>query len=617
VIRRCHTALVLLLLALPLRGETCHEWENSVPDQAPVSFKEWLAPTCATNQINNEDYSSFEAPIGHLFGRLDFSSCPASDFPLKVRFIYRRIDPDSVNPKPNGDIDKEPDWTVPLNYVATDAPLGELLEQREILVRDAGAGRSVPLWSIWAPSRQMGDYGNANPYSVFLEVARADGTLLVRRRMVEAVNAYTSRNLGLAKNNSGAWENLHTLADVTTTDELPPEPEVYSDVHLLWLDDETLKDPRYDNNFWQKVFFYGTAVLGHDSEVQQLAQRLGVSPNQRILTGGLWSVDRPGTNLGTLLSTPNANGQYELKLSKDQNPFQTKFDYGRKRTRELRQFSVWFLSSFTVFEIAVIIGSFILLNGYRRVYRWLLIPLSAILYTALGLFAVRFTVDFRPDVFIQREIDSVDGWPQAFVRTDVFRLGFEDGPARFHSSPDAAFATSTVDSNATPLQSVQQDDKTTFSIHQKYGRFATTQISYWVPGASPCQVTPAGQVVATRPLKGAWIWDGKVWRNLGPLTPGQPVVIAQARVVIDPANCGTSGLPANPDNPWQSTEFLPGPISRICSGEYMTTLKGSAAGLLLAVDEQVVPDQMDDAAVSEIRTQTLIVHQFKLPPPQP
>jgi hypothetical protein len=617
VIRGLFTAAILFFFATGLRGETYEQWETSIPNQQQVPFTNWLPPSVNSSQVNNQDYSVFDSPLGHLFGYLDFSSVPPSSFPLKVRFLYYDIGPSAMSPTPNGYKDRLPEWTSPIGYIARGARIGDLIEHREIQVKSIAEGNAVPVWSIWAPSNRVNSYGPFNPYSVLLEVTSQDGTLLVRKCLIEAVASATTRNVCLARNNSGAEAYVKSLADITAVDALPTQEKVYEDVRVLWLDDSSLQDAKYTNNFWQKVFLAHTMILGHANEVQELAQRLGIFPNQCVLQGGLWSVDNPVINFSEQLKGPN--GQYNLELTKGDNPFERPSDFVKKRTTELRRFSICFLVSFTIFEIAIIIGSLFLLHGHRRVFRWLLIPLSAIVYTALGFIVVHFVVDFRPEVQIFQEVDSVEGWPQRLVRTDIMRLGFEDGPATFSAPALADFSWFGIEPYFCPIQCSQMDDKTVFSIRQRYGRFTSTHIRYWLPSDSPCQITASREIVATRPLNGAWIWDGKVWRSLGPMESGKPIAINAARVVIDPSTISGNeeGAPGDLQQPYRNQDLLPEVVRRMCTKKYMKSLGNTDVGILLAIDPQAAPDQMGDAAVSEIHTQTLLVHQFQLPAIKP
>ena len=607
---RLLAAVILFSLATGLRGETYQIWEESIANQVPIPFKNWLPPSIISANVNGADYFVLESPLGHLFGYLDFSAFPPAAFPLKVDFLYSHIEASAINPKPNGYTERVPSWSSPIGYLASDAALGELIERREIEVKNAEEGHSVPAWSIWAQSNRVGSDGRFNAYSVLVEVEGHAGTPLARKCLIEAVSGATTRNVGLARTDSGGEPFIKPLADHTAADELPTEDQVYRDVRVLWLDDISLRDPKYTDSFWQKILLGGTMILGHTAETQQLAQRLGISANERIEQGGLWSVDQPGVDLSELTKGPQ--GQYNLDLKKGENPFLRTTDLGRRRTSELRRFSIWFLVSFTIFEFAIIIGSLFFLQGYRRVFRWLLIPLSAILYTAVGFIVVHFVVDFRPEVQTFQEVDSVEGWPETLVNTDVMRLGFVDDRASFNAPAFAEFGWFAIDPDTTPIQSAPADDKTLFFMRQRYGRFAAAHIQYWVPSESPCQMTPNRGIVATRPLKGAWIWDGKYWRNLGPMEPGKPVSIDQARVIIDPADISGQGVPGETLHPYMNQDFLPNAVRQKCTTRYMKSLANTDVGILLAIDDRAAPDQMVDAAVSEIHAQTLLIHQFKL-----
>jgi hypothetical protein len=621
VIRHLLAFVILLNLCTGLRGETYHEWEDSVPNPTTFSFKKWLPPQLTQYNINNGNFSLFDSPTGHLFGHLDFFSFPAQDFPLRVRFLYYRIGASSVNDTPNENISPPQDWTSPIGYLAENASIGELLESREVQVKSAVEGTAVPVWSIRFQTGRFNSESPVDPYSVLIEVESHDGTILARRRLIEAVSGATEPKACLAKANSGAETYLEPLTNLATADSLPLDERLYEYVKVLWLDDFTLQDAtKYTDSFWRKAFLSGTTVLGHASEVQALAQRLGISPNQRILQGGLWSVENPTIDFSATLksnSDDGAQGQYSLDLKKGQNPFQNPFDFGKRRTRELLRFSIGFLVTFILFEAAIIIGSLFFLPGHRRVLRWLLIPLSAIVYTAIGLVVVHFVVDFRPETLVLQYVDSVEGWPESLVRTDVTRLSFADERASFSTKALADFDRLGGDLNSCPELSSQSDDKTVFSIAQRYGRFSGARIRYWLPASSPCHILANREIVATRPLQGAWIWNGETWRNLGPMDPGKPVAIDNGPVVIDPSQISTNGEPADLDNPYLYRDMLPEEVRHMCDTQYMNTLRNTNVGILIAIDAQAVPDQMGDSATSEVHTQTILIHQFQLPPAKP
>jgi len=605
-----------------LRAETYQEWENAVPNPRPILFQGCMAPTTVGSKITQnsgstiDDVSSsvFESPLGHLFGHLDFSSYPPTDFPLRVRVFYDRIEESARNREGNGSNLHVPDWTSPLKFTAPDANVGELIESREVNIPNAAEGRAVPVWSIWTQNSR-GQYDSFDPYSVLVEVASHDGTLLARKRLIEAVAGTANRNATMARTNSGAESYVKGLGYLITADVLPTDGNAYEDVKVLWLDDRTLHDPAYPDSFWHNVFFAGTVVVGRDSEVQELAQRLGLSPNQRVLRGGLWSIEHSTENLAEQIN-PQQNRYGNVRLTANQNPFLKSAILGLKRKLELRTFSIWFVASFTVFEMAIIVGSFYLLHGQRRVLRWLLIPLSAIIYTLAGLVVVHLVVDFRPEVQIFREVDTVEGWPESVVSTDVMRLGFKDERTSFTAPQQAAYGWSPVALDSTPRTSAPVEDRMAFSMRQRYGRFSNVQIQYAQLAELPCQVTPDRQITATRPLHGAWLWEGKAWRNLGPMEPGKPIAFDKAEVVIgarDYREGGTEPITYQTG----SDGSMPEPVLALINTTYLKSLLGTNVGLFLAVDDRATPEEMADAAVSEIHTQTLLVHQFQLPASQP
>ena len=610
MIRCLLAAVILFSLAVSSEAETYQAWETSIPNQVPVPFKNWLPPVSDANNAKDAEFFVLESPLGHLFGHLDFSDFPSTAFPLKVSFLYLNIRPSAVNRTPNGYTERVPSWTSRIGYLSLDADLGEPIERREIEVKTLDEGRSVPVWSVWPQSTQGRYEGFFDAYSVLIEVAGADGKPMARKILIEAVADGTVRNVGLARTNSDGEPFVKLLADVTTIDELPTEEQVFRDVKVLWLDALSLHDSKYPDGFWRKVLLGGTLILGHNAETQELATRLGIAVNQRVGRGGVWSVDQPGKDLSELMKGPE--GQYDLALKKGENPFQNTFTLGKDKTRELRRFSIWFLVSFTVFEFIVIVGSLFFLQGYRRVLRWLLIPLAAVVYTVGGFFFVRFAVDFRPEVRAFQEIDSVEGWPESLVNTDVMRLGFADEQASFNAPALAEFGWFPINPDTTPVQSTSADDKTLFSFHQRYGRFANAHIQYWIPSENPCQMTGNHGIVATRSLKGAWLWDGKYWRNLGPMQPDKPVSIDQSRVIVDPKDISGEGGPGELSQPYLNQDFLPDTVRQKCTTRYMASLANTDVGILLAIDDQPAPDQMVDVPTSEIHRQTLLVHQFKL-----
>ena len=610
MIRCLLVAVILFSLAVSSEAETYQTWETSIPNQMPVQFKNWLPPGSNGVGANNSEFFVLESPLGHLFGHLDFSAFPSTAFPLKVAFLYLNIRPSAVSRTPNGYTERVPSWTTRIGYLSLDANLGDPIERREIEVRTPDEGRSVAVWSVWPQSTQGREEGLLDAYSVLIEVTGADGKPIVRKILIEAVADGTVRNVGLARTNSDGESFVKPLADVTTVDELPTEEQVFRDVKVLWLDALSLHDSKYPDSFWRKILLGGTLILGHNAEAQELATRLGVAVNQRLGRGGIWSVDQPGKDLSELMKGPE--GQYDLALKKGENPFQSTFTLGKDKTRELRRFSIWFLVSFTVFEFIVIVGSLFFLQGYRRVLRWLLIPLAAVVYTVGGFFFVRFAVDFRPEVRTFQEIDSVEGWPESLVNTDVMRLGFADEQASFSAPALAEFGWFPINPDTIPIQSAPANNKTLFSFRQRYGRFANAHIHYWIPSESPCQMTVNRGIVATRFLQGAWLWDGKYWRNLGPMQPGKPVSIDQSRVIIDPKDISGEGGPGELSQPYLNQDFLPDAVRQKCTTRYMRSLANTDVGILLAIDDQPAPDQMVDASTSEIHRQTLLVHQFKL-----
>jgi len=614
-------AVIFLSIAPGLRGETYREWEEAVPAQAPYVFTKWQTPNASYGQINDQSYSVFEAPPGQLFGHLDFSSIRPAAFPLKVRILYYHIESSAINPTANGSkVGRFPDWTSPIGYLAKDARLGDLIESREMGIKSVDEGHSLPLWGIVPPDYRGEDGGSPlNPYSVLIEVIGTDGTTLIRKCLIEAVSGTSNASIVWMRTNLEAESYLKPLTNrgLFSLDELPVEWQAYNGVRLLWLDDVTLKDSRYGNDFWRRVLLDGTMVLGHNAEVQGLAQRVGISPNQRVLEGGLWSVDDHKSDFfSDLLSATSQQGHYDLALN-DKNPFFNSFDFGRKRTDQLRTFSFWFLGSFTAFEIGVIVISLYWLHGRRRVFRWLLIPLSAVLYTALGLIAVNFAVDFRPQAQVFREVRSVEGWPESLVKTEIARLGFENGSASFSTPPQADFSSFMIDLRSSPLESDQRDNETLFSLRQNYGRISTVHVQYWMRDKSPFEVTDNREIVATHHLQGVWVWDGKVWRDLGPMEPGKPVAIEQARILINPSDKAIEGTPGNTRRPWMDQMIMPEIITLMCSSRYMSSLAGTDIGIVLAVDDAPPVDQVKDAAVSEVHNQTILAYQFKLPAAKP
>jgi hypothetical protein len=610
VIRRLLAAIMFLAMATALRAETYRDWEKAPPDASPIVFKKWLQPTTSGTTIEGRAYSVFESPVGHLFGHIDLSAFPPTAFPLNLRVLYYRLGSAARNSVPNGFNPKAHDWTSPIGYVAPNASLGELIESREVSIHTPAESAAIPVWSIWTG----GSRNDSDSYTVLVEVAAHDGSVLARRVLIEAVESGADRNpasnLALARAIPGGAHTIKDLGDLNTVDELPLEAQAYDGVKILYLDEMTLHDPTYTDDFWRQVFFAGVLVLGDPTEVQELAQRLGLQPNQRVLAGGLWTTDHTADDLTALIR--EASGQTEVDLKKGENPFARDTFLGQTVTVELRTFSLCFLGIFLVFEITIIIGSHYLLRGNQRVFRWLLIPLSAIAYTALGLVVVHAVVDFQPEVEILREIDSVEGWPQSLVSTDVIRLAFNDARTGF-TTPAAAYRWSVIDADTTPLKSVMENDRTTFSMRQRYGRFAEANIQYWQPGENPCQITANREIVATRTLRGGWVWDGKAWRNLGPMEPGMPVSIDRAPVVVSPSKV-SSTLGVIDQIAGRS---FPGKVQLLCSGPYMTSLRDTNVGILIAVEDRPFPEKLDDAAGADVRPLTILAHQFTLPTPQP
>jgi hypothetical protein len=611
------TALLFFLCASALRSETYEQWASGALGQPAIAFTDLFPPHVGTIDEDNNAYSVFNAPPGHLFGHLDFSSLPATAFPLKVAFLYQAIDPEAINASSNGE-PRVAHWTSPLGYLAPNGRLGGLIFRQEIEIKTPADGAAVPVWSIIHSSDQVGFGPSGNSYSLLLEVTARDGTVLARKRLIEAVHGGLTSNLLLVRGDSETDPSLKSLGDFSATESLPTEAAFYAYVEMVWLDAATLADPRYDDNFWRRILVGSTRVVGHEAQVQELARRLGIRVNQRILMGGLWSVDSSPLDLAEEMKSNMPNARYVLHLKKGENPFLPPFVFAQARTDRLRAFSIWFLVLFTIVEGAIIIGSFFLLRGHRRVLRWLLIPFSAIVYTALGLVVAHLVLDFRPEVEMIQEIHSVQGWPESIVHSGLTRLAFADDLMAITAPASANFFWSGKESLSYPIENSVGGDQSHFSLRQHYGRFTNAVIRYAIPAQSPIQVTGAGQITATRKLSGAWVWDGAVWRNLGPMTPGRPVTISQGRVIVDPSKISGDMLPIRDNqNDGDDPNFLPETVQQMCTTGYMRSLKNSGVDILLAVDDQPTPEQVDDATGSEIHAQTLLVHQFTFPAAQP
>ena len=129
-------------------------------------------------------------------------------------------------------------------------------------------------------------------------------------------------------------------------------------------------------------------------------------------------------------------------------------------------------------------------------------------------------------------------------------------------------------------------------------------------------MTPDRQITATRSLRGAWLWDGKAWRNLGPMEPGKPIAFDKARIVIDSRDYHEDGIEPVAYQVG-SDGLMPETVLSLINTTYIRSLQGTNVGLLLAIDDRALPEEMADAAGSEIHAETLVVHQFQLPAAQP
>jgi hypothetical protein len=606
-------ALITGLSVLGARAETYADWIQSAPNDSAIVFKNWLPADMTSVRFHDSDYYEFSAPIGNLFGYLDLSGVAPARFPIQVRFYYRRIEPEAVNHISNSLAEHTRDWSAPIDLLASDAPVGDLIGVRQI---EAGSNSEmVPVWDFRPPEVMM-ERGNLdNLHSVAVEIVGHDGEVLSRKRLVEAVEQRGTSNIAMVRMNTGENDLLAKLGTLTQVDQLPAFARAYQGVKVLWLDKESLDDPKFTDDYWRDVFFYGTTVVGQAEQVKALAQRLGVAPNQRILLGGLWAVDAPGLDLAAQLKPPSPGQQQSFNEDKPDNPFRVPLNLGRGKVNELRNFSIWFLVVFTVVETAVIIGSLYLLRGYQRVWRWVIVPASAILYAVAGFGLVRLVADFQPEAQMEQTVYSVVGWPESLVHVKIERLAFDNGGAVFQAPGRADFDTS--DAKACPFRYEQKPEGTTCSWRQRYGTFTHAQVEYRIKSDSPCQITADRKIVATRPLSAAWVWDGNDWRDVGPLKPGQPVAIDLAPIALKRSSISPDSELMNGFYTFAQETQYPEIFQQLCSRAYMDSLVHTNTGVLMAIDDQPAPGELMDATSTNIHRKTILVHQFSYAAPSP
>ena len=608
-----------LLLPLSAHSETYEQWQAGAPHQVPVGLTAWIAPATIPNQLNGEQYITFAPPPGCLFGNLDLSHFSPSDYPLKVRVVYRAIPRESFSPV-SSDLSPNPAWTTTLHFIKPNASLGPVLAVHESDVATPAEMNSVPVWNLSGIETPAGPE-SSGVYSLLVEIAGRNGDILARQRLVEAVHPssgnptygyFIGGKLVLYLPHTGAEAYLETMkqfGSLTAASELPLEPSFYLSVSVMWLDSGTLHDPRYDDAFWRRIFLAGVTVIGRGPDVSQLAARLGFVPDQPALYGGLWSVDTPNRDLATYIRDYNSSyGPYAVEIPGNENPFTRAYHLGVRQPTQLMRYSCGFLLGFIVFELAVLFGGGHVFSGPRRVWRWGLVPVSALAYTIVGLLLIHYVVDFRPEVEITDEIRTVDGWTDGQVITTFLRMGLDARVVTLTAPAQTDFNLRTSTSFTDFFTWRSESTESSVTTCQSYGRVLTSAAERQVAAEIPCHVTADRKIEAARPLTGAWVWDGRVWRNLGPMQPGHPLSISDAPVVLDPVSDPDRTLTSSDDR-------LPEAVVLMTSPSYTHRLMGSDIGLFLAIDPQAGPEHIDDESMSEVHRYTLLVHQFKLPKP--
>jgi hypothetical protein len=602
---------LLLFIALVLglasaRAETMQQWVDAAP-KADVVFTPWQ-PAENHNQ-SDETGTSLRLSQG-LYGYLNLAKLPAAEFPLRVRLLYNLTAADSVTTDAQN-------LARPKPGVKVETP--RFVEERR--VNSPGDAGAVPVWNAPYETRRWQSPFEQNEEVVRLEVVGQGGTVLARQTLGASARDKTVRR-SLAVNSPDVMDSFQQNAYDASANvaSLAPDDYTLANVNLIWIDHGVTVDPALTDAYWRRVLLGGTTVAGKADDIGALANRLGLNPNEPVVSGRLLACDSSADMFkDDRVESNNPNGvttNSALKIATETNPFYFSVVISQDMNAQLVSFSRWYLGIFIVLQAVLIFFAFAKVRGARRVWLWLIIPLFAILYALGGAFLAHFLVSDRAEAMIDQIEQQHAGWPEALVLTHLSHVDLVAPGWAVHLPADSRPATF-IDTEYVP----DAEADVTFQHGDASGSLlsftalpARREMAYvrsWIPASAPIEMSVDGKAVtAKRGFKGAWLWDGTGWRDLGPLQLGQTVALANAKM-FSPGIVRAQGYRA-----WEDFNDFPGFLKPLLTPAATTALQGVNECLFFGVGK-TADCTFDGVPPDRLYSRRVVAYQFPLPKATP
>jgi hypothetical protein len=575
------------------RGETVREWVNTAP-KAEITFALWDGDLPAT------DYNRDGAlPLSQgFYGYLDLSHLPADAFPIKLRLLYDAPIADDVASSHPGI----------LSQLKDTASAGPGLVVEETYFASPSDAQAVPVWNAPLPVPQLLGYNYQE--SVRAEIQSRNGTLL-GRLLIGASAPPWGRPHAVLVNTPGANQafakaSYRTVAEVKR---LVPDSYAYANVDTIWIDAASASDPTLSDAFWQQILLGGTTVAGRPDEIGILAKRLGLTPNEPVLTGGLVAAESPEAFTQAQGQVRDLSGNF-IQVN-GANPFALSAIMGAEMHRQLLHFSEFYLGIFLVLQTIVIIAAFLCLRGTRRVWLWLVVPGFAFIYTVAGIALSHVMVQARSDGRLEQVELRREGWPQALLLTHLKEISLADRetvldlpsgsrpfiplPADFF--PSRPYVTSFFRHDA---------DMTRLTVHSRPATKIAADIRSLLSSKPPCEFSADGMLNARRNFSGAWLWDGANWHDLGRLYQGQQIYWKTFRI-IQPSTSMTGRVVWDE----QGDDDFPSTLKPLLNDDTLKALSSAGEGLFLGV-EPVADVQIENAVNDRMASRRVVAYQFHM-----
>jgi hypothetical protein len=592
----------LFIGVVAARAETMQQWVNAAPP-SEVGFTPW--------QSSTNTYGEGLRLAQGVYGYVDLSKIPASEFPIRARLLYTPAQPN------------RPDNEVAFNSThsygmpAADAMALPPRYVDETTINSPNEATALPVWnSPFIFNRSPAVQFESQMESVRLEVLGESGTVLARQLIgSSAWNQMLQRAVVVnAPELAGAFHDAGIEAIAVPG--LVPDDFALINVETVWIDSTALQDPALTDAYWRRVLLGGTTVAGHPEDIAALATRLAINPSETVLNGRLVSCSTPD-DLRAAVKWKQERGNGPV-LATDDNPFYFSSAVGHDMNLELISFSRWYLGIFLVLQAGLIFFAFTQLRGQRRVWLWLVVPLFAILYSIAGTVLASLFVHHRAEAAIDQIERQREGWPEAQVITEFSHINIGGGGTSVHFPLDSrptylATDTRLPDPGADLIFRREASDAQLLTSPSP-GRKMQTFVRSWIPARAPILATPDGKITPQRAFSGAWLWNGTNWVDLGTLQAGKPVAIDAA----DNVQPGTWNI--GPNRVWQTyyderTDF-PGFLKPLLLPSATSALTDLQESIFFGV-EAASDYTFDQASSYLVKSRRVVAYQFHLPKAQP